>query len=325
MVGKLSIQDEDGNNICYYLNYDPDDSLAALRSHILSKKQVSFVFVLLGVPLKTKQEVKTSIKRCASTQSDGTVTITVRRTSPIKPKTPNVADQGIKTVELGDNETTSDIRNEGLLDKNIAKQTSTATTKKCLKIFTDTELSDAVGVLEKERLQFWNTMAVEIENSSQYKDWGIQEKHGIIDTSWTMKKSDLLKLTVKKCLADRPETSNSHDKERSLMKNLDKVDLAHFTVNSNYEKLCKGLDSGVSMSRLEEEFDNVYTELKKAQADLTKAIAAHYVKEKNDSEEVKDPTRSDVAPPLSKEEIQEIAEEVTTGYESLDSDYEETK
>ena len=56
-----------------------------------------------------------------------------------------------------------------------------------LKIFSQTEIKLAKG-LEKARRQFWNNKGEELCRDKTLETWSRTALHGMIDTSWTLKK-----------------------------------------------------------------------------------------------------------------------------------------
>ena len=93
-----------------------------------------------------------------------------------------------------------------------------------IKRYTDEMVHDftTTTLLESERRTFWNRKADEIDNDPSLSEWGVQALEGVIDVSWTMKKTELLNLRVEKI-----QTLNINNIRedstmwRSLGKNLD--------------------------------------------------------------------------------------------------------
>ena len=70
-----------------------------------------------------------------------------------------------------------------------------------VKHFSDAEIQDATELFAKERMRFHNGMLKKIRMDESLSDWGPQELLGVIESSWVMKKTELLKLKVKEILS----------------------------------------------------------------------------------------------------------------------------
>jgi len=70
-----------------------------------------------------------------------------------------------------------------------------------VKHFSDAEIQDATELFAKERMRFHNGMLKKIRMDESLSDWGPQKLLGVIESSWVMKKTELLKLKVKEILS----------------------------------------------------------------------------------------------------------------------------
>ena len=148
---------------------------------------------------------------------------------------------------------------------------------KTQKRFTVAEINNAAGFLTRDWMVFYNNMASKLESDHRFDSWGLQARDGVIDVSWTRRKTDLLAIEVTtrtKELHDLlQQNSTTSKEERQLMRNYDYVQSAQYALDRGYDVFCKGLEEGTKpRSVLEQEFDILFTSLKTAQANLLKVF-----------------------------------------------------
>jgi hypothetical protein len=80
-------------------------------------------------------------------------------------------------------------------------------------------------------------MLKKIDDDRSLDSWGLQELHGVIESSWIMKKTELLKLKTRELCA-RDDFHISTERERTVMKNLQALEMSHFQVTKEYETFC---------------------------------------------------------------------------------------
>lgn len=73
---------------------------------------------------------------------------------------------------------------------------------KKLKIYSQSEIQSAKG-LEKIRRHFWNNKGEEVCRDKTLRKWPKTALHGVIDTSWTLKKTALLAMEANKILSEK--------------------------------------------------------------------------------------------------------------------------
>jgi hypothetical protein len=63
-----------------------------------------------------------------------------------------------------------------------------------------------------------------------YKDWSLQARTGIVDTEWTLKKTELLKLDAEEVLK-RSDNNEKSGSDKKIRVNLDRVTLSPILIN----------------------------------------------------------------------------------------------
>lgn len=145
------------------------------------------------------------------------------------------------------------------------------------KVYTKDEIKEATGILSKERMTFFNSKSTEIASDPFFDDWGFHEIQGVIDVHWTLKKTCLLKSCVQELVSNTVEDSNTN-RLTSIQKNSDKMEKAQFLTDKHYAKFCQEISQYGEGRRdeLENQFDETFSSLKIAQADLLKSIEQYH-------------------------------------------------
>lgn len=325
--------DESKCTLAFLVDYDLERNLAEVRTQILEQLsglvREDFTFTLFGCPIAQLQESNYLLKHCISlTEVDGfKYEICIKgKLQDTEMKCDFLTEQPeiptINSTEFcsKDKVEISKIVSAAKNDKNEGDDIVSKTTKDCktvIKRYTDNELlvEDSSLLFEKERKVFWNKKAQEIENDEALRDWGTQALHGVIDVAWTMKKTELLILNVKKY-----ETLNIQNLRenaavgKSMMENLERVEKAHAAVNHTYKFLCEDVVANrISQEYLEEKLDKKISELKKAQADLVKSCK-NFTSKRGEGGSA---TNENYFPPLKEAEMEELVEDVCiVDYES---------
>ena len=84
-------------------------------------------------------------------------------------------------------------------------------------------------------------MVTQIEKDQSLQGWMTQEPLGVIESSWVMKRTELLKLKVKELVVEK-RVAFENGEGKNVMKNLDDVEKAHFDVEREYKNFCSDLD-----------------------------------------------------------------------------------
>ncbi len=142
------------------------------------------------------------------------------------------------------------------------------------------DIEETTETLEKERKIFSNSKLHQIIEEGSLHDWGIQAIQGVIDVDWVLRKNDLLKNCVKELINTTRSTHLEKDttpqEEVNLLKNLDELEKAKFSVDAEYARISTKLVSeNKNRKELEKSFDETFTKLKVTQSNLIKSID-HY-------------------------------------------------
>lgn len=106
-----------------------------------------------------------------------------------------------------------------------------------------------------------------------YGNWGVEEKHGILDTEWTLKFTELLKVEVDRHMV------NSGFEHGSLARNLDQLKREDFQRAACYKRIenlnnvtIKNKQIRESIETQENILHDLFSKLKTAQSDLVKCL-----------------------------------------------------
>ena len=103
-----------------------------------------------------------------------------------------------------------------------------------LKLFDKNEIEDPkIATIEKERRIFWNSLVNSICSQKQFKGWSLQALNGLIDTEWTLRKTELLQLDADQAIdkINSTQKANSHKtdvREKKIQQILDRLLLLDF-------------------------------------------------------------------------------------------------
>lgn len=148
--------------------------------------------------------------------------------------------------------------------------------------------------MEKKRRQFWNEKADQLAKNKETRDQSKTALCGIIDVSWTLRKTSMLEAEAKKLMEDekvlfRKEDATSRklgkQKKDTIPKNVDRMSAAHQAVEEHDQKvtgvqtLFKEATTLPDRKKFTKKYerekllmDGAYTELKRAQDALSKSI-----------------------------------------------------
>ena len=162
-----------------------------------------------------------------------------------------------------------------------------------LKIFTEEEINSANSHLESKRRRFWNEKAEQLARKNETYNLDKTTIGGIIDVSWTLRKTTFIEVDAKKMLSDENiitgevccSKKTGSQKRMTIPKNMDRMEKAHVQVEcldkeitdirAMYEQAKTKADKQLLREKYEGKkimLDGAYTELKKAQEALTKAL-----------------------------------------------------
>ncbi len=303
----VRVMNEQGRQISFLQSVDENIQLESLRELIEKRSEAlnaSYEFIYRNVPISAKQEKIVQLIQVASTSESNRLEIYVRfrQKRPISPKIESTADTGT--------------RKQQRLEKKPSEQGRTQTKGNKVRVFTDEEIDrTSISVFEREKRIFWNSLAAKLEEHPIYSSWSVQEKHGILDTEWTLKFTELLKVEADKKLVgegklDEHQSSISSSIARNV-DNLQKSDFERMTCYNRIERLNKVTvktdEIKKSIQNEEKRLHELFSKLKLSQASLSKCLRERA------SEEIKDDSSAcddnfvveDLS--LTQEQIHEIA------------------
>ena len=168
--------------------------------------------------------------------------------------------------------------------------------QKGIKIYSVKEISSGKSELEQARRQFSNEKAEQLCTRSETANLGKTTIYGIIDVAWTLRKTLLLLDEARKLQQNEEELFPDDDsaswergtagkqKAKTIDNNINRMEVSHQNVidrDKELEKVKKRYESctteekkllGQEHKKVKTEFDGAYTELKRAQDALTKAL-----------------------------------------------------
>ena len=163
---------------------------------------------------------------------------------------------------------------------------------KKMKIYSEKEVYNATSEMEKTRRNFWNEKAEQLCTQTKTAGQNKQTLMGIIDVSWTLRKTALIeeearKTTDEEVVISRHEATKPRiQKKETIPNNLERMSAAHAVVvdlDKKLEKYRENLKKAKSKNekgqhkrdydRMKISLDGAYTELKRAQDATMKAIS----------------------------------------------------
>lgn len=176
---------------------------------------------------------------------------------------------------------------------------------KGLKVYSEKEIAGASSEMEKRYRLFWNDKGNQLCREPATKNKTKSTLHGIIDVSWTLRKTEILESMVSTTLSDIKALMGKDDidhgrkigraqKTDTMNKNLERMRAAHAGVVALDEQM-KAMKNGKTTKRdlvvKQSILDGEYTELKRAQEALMKSIK---IEQKNFERKIND------EPPVTK-------------------------
>lgn len=306
------------------------DTLLSVRERLGNTGDRKFDFLLYGISLKAKQESKTLVQDCSTIdKSNGNVEISIKisDTQVTTEQVPEVsACYAPETETLGKVSTNEFVPLRETDEKEFRGCQTTPEqvkgTRKVhqLTVYTEEDISEATGLLSKQKMRFHNNMMASIEKDHSLHSWMTQELLGVIESSWVMKRTELLKLEVKELVINKPASLESFQ-EKSMLRNLEEVEKSHFDVAREYEKFCADLDRDRGKRQvLEKKFDEFFSTLKQCQGKLIKSIESFIINGSkvtpSDLPQSQEKEDTFIADALSENEIANLVEDIQTEYES---------
>ena len=319
MQYKIAFCDKEGKEYGVLDKVDENTTLSNIR--LQGAKNLKFFptrysFIWKDTPISLRQETILKVNKYAEGKygKDQTLKILIAVNS-LNSEGKHGQSSGVSTNHEQTHSTTS---NEKVNTVNMH-------VKLCkLKTFCDNELADpSISTLEKERRYFWNNLSAKVDSHQVYKDWSLQARTGIVDTEWTLKKTELLKLDADEVLKrldnNKKSKSGSGKKVRENLDRLLQTELRRKSTYKKIENLHKNLKSSstdhqkikAQIAIEEDVLDKIFTELKSSQSSLEMAVTRSSVCQ-NATDTVTDSDKSvnlntvAVSPGLTEDEIMHV-------------------
>ena len=164
-----------------------------------------------------------------------------------------------------------------------------------MKIYSPKEIESATG-MEKKQRQFGNDKAEQLAQNKKTRNQSKTVLSGLIDVSWTLRKTSMLESHVKKLLDEENVLFRKDDvagkklgtqKKDTISKNVERMSAAHHVVEGidqeveEVQEAFQAAQTLVKRRKYSKEYerkklllDGAYTELKRAQDALTKSMKA---------------------------------------------------
>lgn len=209
-------------------NVNEKETLSSVRERLRKNSNLNeYSFLLFGIAMKSKQEAKTLVRDCWQREDDGSFVIEVK-----------AADSGNPKLDISSPSSSCSPKSP-CGERSPTEHEIKVSKMKC---FSDAEIQEARELFQRERMRFHKDMLEKIRLDQSLSDWGPQELLGVIESSWVMKKTELLKLKVKEILCeDIAFTTDCKGRDSILSWNLNSLEKAHFDVEQEYSKFTKDI------------------------------------------------------------------------------------
>jgi hypothetical protein len=237
------------------------------------------VFTWKKAPISPQQEEIIKLSRCSEVVSQQPRILKLY----IIDKNNGNCSSHVNTVTYTGQSKAESLSNNGKVDEHTIMRSG-------LKLFDKNEIEDPkIATIEKERRIFWNSLVNSICSQKQFKGWSVQALNGLIDTEWTLRKTELLQLDADQAIdkINSTQKANSHKtdvREKKIQQILDRLLLLDFQRKKVYKKI-EDLHEQLKHSATahtkvqdqialeEDNLDKVFTELKSCQSSLQQSIA----------------------------------------------------
>lgn len=314
MERTLTLQSDQGEVFAVLKKVKEDETLLSIRQRVSETTGCDdYSFQMFGISLKPKQERNTFVRDCSQKNCDGGLLLTVKTNK----KTHKVINTTSSSTNPGDGAMSVGSKKSSSPSETVASASSGNRDEvRGLNSFSEAEIEAAQGLFAKERMRFHNVQLEKLKRNETLSSWGHQELLGVIETSWVMKKTELLKLKVKEILSeDISSTTDCKGRDKAVMRNLESVEKATFDVNAEYARFSdEVVKNETHRPALEARFDAFFSALKKSQANLLKSIEA-FLKSREASVSDQCESQTPVVT-LGEDEVSILANDVKTEYES---------
>ena len=309
----VKVIDENGEDVAFYDDIDLGITLENFRQLLIKKLAYAtlanatptFDFTFKNAPISVTQENFLTLQQvaCKLESGDNRFKITLKFRNKLHCFTESSA-PAKKQQYVQDNSSNSKLTASG----------EATTSKTGVRIFSDSEVNmPFISNFEREKRLFWNTLAAKLDKHPIYGNWTVQEKHGILDTEWTLKFTELLKVEADRHIINCGIENTQY---MSLAKNLDKLVKVDFERAACYKRIenlnnvtTKDKQIVESIEAQENILHNIFSKIKSAQSDIVKCINWLNTNNQREKELQDNCHQSDIEiEDLKVEEIDEIAE-----------------
>lgn len=280
MQYKIVFFDNEGKEYGVLDKVDENTTLSNLR--LQGSKNLKFIptrysFIWKDTPISLRQETMFTVGKYA--EGKDRVDQTLKIVIAVNLKTTESKNRQSSEESTNHSQRNSTTRSEK------GKTVNPRVKASMLKTFSENDLADpTIPRLEKERRCFWNYFSAKVDSHDVYKDWSLQARRGIVDTEWTLKKTELLKIDADaffKRLEDN--TTKNTTQANKVGEKLDRLLQTELRRKSSYKKiedLHENLKSSTTdrhnikkqIASEEDILSKIFTELKASQSALEMAI-----------------------------------------------------
>ena len=190
------------------------------------------MFTWKKAPISPQQEEIIKLSRCSEVVSQQPRILKLY----IIDKNNGNCSSHVNTVTYTGQSKAESLSNNGKVDEHTIMRSG-------LKLFDKNEIEDPkIATIEKERRIFWNSLVNSICSQKQFKGWSLQALNGLIDTEWTLRKTELLQLDADQAIdkINSTQKANSHKtdvREKKIQQILDRLLLLDFQRKKVYKKI----------------------------------------------------------------------------------------
>ena len=221
MCARVTFVGQDGQKYGYLESADEIQTLSQIRanaSKFIAHNTLpqNYVFTWKKTPISPQQEEIVKVSRCCEVVSQQPRILKLHIIN--KNNGSCSSNQEHDTVVSSDQPESSSI---GKVDEQTALRSG-------LKLFHKDEVENPkITTMEKERRIFWNSLVNSINSQSHFKGWSLQALNGLIDTEWTMRKTELLQLdadqAINKINTQNAKCDKTDKRERKITQILDRL------------------------------------------------------------------------------------------------------
>jgi hypothetical protein len=228
MCARVTFVGQDGQKYGYLESVDETQTPSHIRasaSKFLTGETLpeKYVFTWKKAPISPQQEEIIKLSRCSEVVSQQPRILKLY----IIDKNNGNCSSHVNTVTYTGQSKAESLSNNGKVDEHTIMRSG-------LKLFDKNEIEDPkIATIEKERRIFWNSLVNSICSQKQFKGWSLQALNGLIDTEWTLRKTELLQLDADQAIdkINSTQKANSHKtdvREKKIQQILDRLLLLDF-------------------------------------------------------------------------------------------------